>query len=44
MSPLTAELQVVSRDRQRVLHAKVACESRLRAVLESYHPAPLHIF
>jgi len=35
---------VVSRDRQRVLHAKVACESRLRAVLESYHPAPLHIF
>jgi hypothetical protein len=44
MSPLTAELQAVSRDRQRVLHAKVACESRLRAVLESYHPAPLHIF
>jgi hypothetical protein len=28
MSPLTAELQAVSRDRQRVLHAKVACESR----------------
>jgi len=44
MSPLTAELQAVSRDRQPVLHAKVACESRLRAVLESYHPAPLHIF
>lgn len=41
---LTAELQAVSRDRQRVLHAKVACESRLRAVLEAYHPAPLHLF
>ena len=43
-SALTAELQAVSRDRQRVLHAKVACESRLRAVLETYHPAPLHLF
>jgi Transposase len=43
-SALTAELQAVSRDRQRVVHAKVACESRLRAVLETYHPAPLHLF
>lgn len=43
-SVLTAELQAVSRDRQRVLHAKVACESRLRAVLEAYYPAPLHLF
>lgn len=43
-SPLTAELQAVSRDRQRVLHAKVACESRLRATLDTYHPAPLHLF
>ena len=43
-SPVTAQLQAVSRDRQRVLHAKVACESRLRAVLETYHPAPLHLF
>jgi hypothetical protein len=43
-SPLTAQLQAVSRDRQRVLHAKVACESRLRAVLETYHRAPLHLF
>ena len=43
-SALTAELQAVSRDRQRVLHAKLACESRLRAVLETYHPAPLHVF
>lgn len=43
-SPLTAELQAVSRDRQRVLHARVACESRLRATLDTYHPAPLHLF
>ena len=43
-SPLTAELQALSRDRQRVLHAKVACESRLRAALDTYHPAPLHLF
>ena len=43
-SPLTAELQAVSRDRQRVQEAKVACESRLRAVLETYHPAPVHLF
>lgn len=43
-SPLTAQVQAVSRDRQRVLHAKVACEARLRAVLESYYPAPLHLF
>lgn len=43
-SALTAELQALSRDRQRVQHAKVACESRLRAVLDTYHPAPLHLF
>jgi transposase len=43
-SALTAQLQAVSRDRQRVLHAKVACESRLRAVLDTYHPAPVHLF
>ena len=43
-SALTAELQAISRDRHRVQHAKVACESRLRAVLDTYHPAPLHLF
>lgn len=43
-SSLTAQLQAVSRDRARVRHAKVACESRLRSVLETYHPAPLHLF
>jgi Transposase/Transposase IS116/IS110/IS902 family len=44
LSALTAEVRAVARDRQRVLHAKVACESRLRATLDSYHPAPLHLF
>jgi len=43
-SPLTAQLQAVSRDRARVQRAKVACESRLQAVLAAYHPAPLHLF
>jgi hypothetical protein len=43
-SALTAELQAVARDPQRGLHANVECESRLRAVLETYHPAPLHLF
>lgn len=43
-SPLLAELRAVSRDRQRVLYAQQACESRLRAVMDAYHPAPLHLF
>ena len=43
-SPLTAELRAISRDRHRMLHAKQATENRLRAVLEAYHPAPLHLF
>ncbi|WP_285902983.1 IS110 family transposase [Frankia sp. AiPs1] len=43
-SPLTAQLRAVSRDRDRVVLAQRATESRLRAVLESYHPAPLHLF
>jgi transposase len=43
-SPLTAEIQVVSRDRERVMLAQQAVESRLRATLETYHPGPLHLF
>lgn len=43
-SPLAAELRVISRDRERVLRAQRAVESQLRAALESYHPAPLHLF
>jgi transposase len=43
-SPLLAELRAVSRDRDRLIVAQQACENRLRAVLEAYHPAPLHLF
>ncbi len=43
-SPLLAELRAVSRDRERVVIAQRATENRLRAVLEAYHPAPLHLF
>jgi transposase len=43
-SPLLAELRAVSRDRQRVLYAQRACQSRLRAIMDAYHPAPLHLF
>lgn len=30
--------------RGRVLHAQQACESQLRAIMEAYHPGPLHLF
>jgi transposase len=43
-SPLLAELRAVTRDRQRVLYARQACENQLRAVMDAYHPAPLHLF
>lgn len=43
-SPLLAELRAVTRDRQRVLYAQQACESQLRAIMDAYHPAPLHLF
>jgi len=43
-SPLLAELRAVSRDRERLFEVQRAAESRLRAVLEAYHPAPLHLF
>lgn len=43
-SPLLAELRAVTRDRQRVLYAQQGCESQLRAILDAYHPAPLHLF
>lgn len=43
-SPLLAELRAINRDRQRVLYAQQACENQLRAVLDAYHPAPLHLF
>jgi transposase len=43
-SPLLAELRAVTRDRQRVLYAQQACESQLRAIMDAYHPSPLHLF
>jgi transposase len=43
-SPLLAELRAVTRDRQRVLYAQQACESQLRAIMQAYHPGPLHLF
>lgn len=43
-SPLLAELRAISRDRDRVVLMQKAAESRLRAALEAYHPAPLHLF
>ncbi len=43
-SPLLAELRAISRDRQRILDMQVDTENRLRAVLDAYHPAPLHLF
>jgi transposase len=43
-SPRLAELRAISRDRQRLLYAQQACESQLRAIMDAYHPAPLHLF
>jgi transposase len=43
-SPVLAELRAISRDGDRVVIAQQATENRLRAVLEAYHPAPLHLF
>lgn len=43
-SPLLAELTAVSRDRKRILDMQVDTENRLRAMMEAYHPGPLHLF
>jgi Transposase len=43
-SAVLAELQAVTRDRDRVVLAQRACENRLRAIMDAYHPAPLHLF
>jgi transposase len=42
--PLLAELRAVTRDRQRLLYAQQACENQLRAIMDAYHPGPLHLF
>jgi transposase len=43
-SQATALVAAFSRDRERVVVMQRAVESRLRATLETYHPAPLHLF
>lgn len=43
-SAVLAELIAVSRDRQRILDMQVDTENRLRAIMEAYHPGPLHLF
>lgn len=43
-SDATATIAALSRDRERIVRMQRMVESRLRAVLESYHPAPLHLF
>ncbi|MEV6259066.1 IS110 family transposase [Nocardia sp. NPDC051911] len=40
----TAELKAVIRDRERIILSQRSVESQLRAVLDTYHPAPLHLF
>jgi transposase len=43
-SPLLAELKALTRDRDRLLETQQATEAQLRAILESYHPAPARLF
>ena len=43
-SPILADLRAITRDRERVILMQRACENRLRAVMDAYHPAPLHLF
>lgn len=44
LSTNTAELKAVIRDRERIVWSQRSAESQLRAILEAYHPAPLHLF
>lgn len=44
LSAHTAELKAVIRDRERISWSQRGAESQLRAILEAYHPAPLHLF
>jgi transposase len=43
-SAMLAELQAVTRDRDRISVMQRACENRLRSIMDAYHPAPLHLF
>jgi transposase len=44
LSAKTAELKAVVRDRERINWSQRGVESQLRAILDTYHPAPLHLF
>lgn len=43
-SPLLAELRVLTRDRERLVWNQRDIENQLRASVETYHPAVLHLF
>jgi hypothetical protein len=43
-SPQLAELRAVIRDRERVIWNQRDLENQLRAILQAYHPAVLHLF
>ena len=43
-SSLLAEIRALTRDRDRLQQTQQATESQLRAILETYHPAPTRLF
>lgn len=43
-SPLLAELRALTRDRERLIWNQRDVENQLRAVVQVYHPAVLHLF
>jgi transposase len=43
-SPLLAELRVLTRDRERLIWNQRDTENQLRAIVQVYHPAVLHLF
>jgi len=43
-SPLLAELRALTRDRERLIWNQRDVENQLRAIVEVYHPAVLHLF
>jgi transposase len=43
-SALLAELRALTRDRERIVRNQIDAENQLRAIIEAYHPAVLHLF
>lgn len=43
-SPLLAELRALTRDRERLIFNQRDVENQLRAIVQVYHPAVLHLF